>query len=55
MKVLLLDANVLLALAWPHHPFHQRAVTRLARRERHLRAICLLTQLLSSGSPAIPQ
>src|SRR5262249_1074532 len=33
MKLLLLDANVLLALAWPNHPFHQRAVARLTRRE----------------------
>jgi toxin-antitoxin system PIN domain toxin len=58
MKVLLLDANVLLALAWPHHPFHQRAVTRLTRRERRRWATCLLTQAafvrLSSNPGVIP-
>ena len=58
MKVLLLDANVLLALAWPHHPFHQRAIARLARRERARWATCLLTQAafvrLSSNPAIIP-
>ena len=56
MKLFLLDANVLLALAWPNHPFHQRAVTRFARRERHRWATCLLTQaafLRLSSNPAI--
>ena len=58
MKLFLLDANVLLALAWPNHPFHQRAVTRFARRERHRWATCLLTQAafvrLSSNPAIIP-
>ena len=58
MKVLLLDANVLLALAWPNHPFHQRALVRLARRERRRWATCLLTQAafvrLSSNPAIIP-
>ena len=58
MKLLLLDANVLLALAWPHHPFHQRAIARLARRERARWATCLLTQAafvrLSSNPAIIP-
>jgi toxin-antitoxin system PIN domain toxin len=58
MKLFLLDANVLLALAWPNHPFHQHAVTRFARRERHRWATCLLTQAafvrLSSNSAVIP-
>ena len=58
MKLLLLDANVLLALAWPNHPFHQQAVTRLARRERRRWATCLLTQAafvrLSSNPVIIP-
>jgi toxin-antitoxin system PIN domain toxin len=57
MKVLLLDANVLLALAWPNHPFHQRALARLAG-ERRRWATCLLTQAafvrLSSNSAVIP-
>src|SRR6266508_6894200 len=56
MKVLLLDANVLLALAWPNHPFHQRALVRLARRERRRWATCLLTQaafVRLSSNPAI--
>jgi len=58
MKLFLLDANVLLALAWPNHPFHQRAVARLARRGRQRWATCLLTQAafvrLSSNPAVIP-
>jgi uncharacterized protein len=58
MKLFLLDANVLLALAWPNHPFHQRSVARLARRERHRWVTCLLTQAafvrLSSNPAVIP-
>jgi uncharacterized protein len=58
MKVVLLDANVLLALAWPNHPFHQRALSRLAQRERRRWATCLLTQAafvrLSSNPAVIP-
>src|SRR5262245_35136362 len=58
MKLLLLDANVLLSLAWPTHPFHHRAVTRLARRERRRWATCMLTQAafvrLSSNPAIIP-
>ena len=55
MKLLLLDANVLLSLAWPNHPFHHRAVVRLARRERRW-ATCLLTQtafVRFSSNPAV--
>ena len=58
MKLFLLDANVLLALAWPNHPFHHRAVARLARRERRRWTTCLLTQAafvrLSSNPAVIP-
>jgi toxin-antitoxin system PIN domain toxin len=58
MKVLLLDASVLLALAWPNHPFHQCALARFARRERRRWATCLLTQAafvrLSSNPAIIP-
>jgi uncharacterized protein len=58
MKLFLLDANVLLSLAWPNHPFHHRAVVRLARRERRRWATCLLTQTafvrLSSNPAVIP-
>lgn len=58
MKLFLLDANVLLALAWPNHPFHHGAVARLARRERRRWATCLLTQAafvrLSSNPAVIP-
>ena len=58
MKLFLLDVNVLIALAWPNHPFHQSAVTRLTRRERHQWATCLLTQAafvrLSSNPTVIP-
>ena len=58
MKVFLLDANVLLALAWPNHPFHQRAIARLVERGRSRWATCLLTQAafvrLSSNPTVIP-
>jgi len=58
MKILLLDVNVLLALAWPNHPFHQRAVACLARRERYRWGTCLLTHAafvrLSSNPTVIP-
>jgi uncharacterized protein len=58
MKLFLLDANVLLSLAWPNHPFHHRAVVRLARREHRRWATCLLTQAafvrLSSNPAIIP-
>ncbi len=57
-ETLLLDANVLLALAWPNHPFHQRARTRLSRRGRQRWATCLLTQAafvrLSSNPVVVP-
>ncbi len=55
--IFLLDANVLLALAWPHHPFHRRAIARLERRGLRW-ATCLLTQAafvrLSSNPSVIP-
>lgn len=54
---LLLDANVLLALAWPNHPFHLRAAERLDRRGARW-ATCLLTQAafvrLSSNPAVVP-
>ncbi len=56
-KTALLDANVLLALAWPNHPFHQRAAARISRRGVRW-ATCLLTQAafvrLSSNPAVIP-
>jgi len=56
-SLLLLDVNVLLALAWPNHQFHAAALRALhSRRGRW--ATCALTQLgfirLSSNSAAIP-
>ncbi len=58
MKTLLLDANVLLALAWPNHPFHKRATARLTQRGNYRWATCLLTQAafvrISSNPTAIP-
>src|SRR5438105_1351109 len=43
-KLVLLDVNVLVALAWPHHPFHRTAIRRL---EPHAApwATCSITQL----------
>ena len=54
--LLLLDVNVLLALAWPNHQFHAAAAQRLeSARERW--ATCALTQLgfirLSSNPAAV--
>jgi uncharacterized protein len=54
--LLLLDVNVLLALAWPNHQFHAAATQRLeSSRERW--ATCALTQLgfihLSSNPAAV--
>ncbi|MDW8354449.1 MAG: PIN domain-containing protein [Bryobacterales bacterium] len=54
--ILLLDANVLLALAWPNHQFHDAALARLEpSRERW--ATCALTELafirLSSNPAAV--
>jgi len=43
-KPLLLDVNVLLALAWPNHQFHHAARARLASEET-IWASCALTQL----------
>ena len=54
--LLLLDLNVLLAVAWPNHQFHASANSALSRKNRW--ATCALTQLgfirLSSNPAAIP-
>jgi len=53
--LLLLDLNVLLALAWPNHQFHAAATRRLDAGERW--ATCALTQIgfirLSSNPAAV--
>ncbi|MBL8175293.1 MAG: hypothetical protein JNK48_11535 [Bryobacterales bacterium] len=41
--LLLLDVNVLLAIAWPNHQFHRAAVKAVSARNRW--ATCALTQL----------
>jgi hypothetical protein len=55
-KLLLLDVNVLLALAWPNHQFHAVAVERLEGSNDRW-ATCALTQLgfirLSSNPAAV--
>jgi len=56
-ELLLLDVNVLLALAWPNHQFHAAATRRLeSRRDRW--ATCALTELgfirLSSNPAVVP-
>ena len=55
-RPLLLDVNVLLAIAWPNHPFHRPAVRRLEEGERW--ATCALTELgfvrLSANPVAVP-
>jgi uncharacterized protein len=54
--LLLLDVNVLLAIAWPNHQFHAAAIAALSSQNRW--ATCALTQLgfirLSSNPAAIP-
>ncbi len=55
-RLLLLDLNVLLALAWPNHQFHATARKRL-ETSRDRWATCALTQLgfirLSSNPAAV--
>ena len=54
--LLLLDVNVLLALAWPNHQFHRVATLRLGRGQERW-ATCALTELgfirLSSNPSAV--
>jgi uncharacterized protein len=54
--LLLLEVNVLVAIAWPNHQFHATAIAALSRQNRW--ATCALTQLgfirLSSNPAAIP-
>jgi len=54
--LLLLDVNVLVALAWPNHQFHAAATRRLESSREHW-ATCALTQLgfirLSSNPAAV--
>jgi uncharacterized protein len=56
-KLILLDVNVLLALAWPNHQFHAAAVRALQTKPSRW-ATCALTQLgflrLSSNPAVIP-
>lgn len=44
MKAYLLDTNVLIALLWPSHAQHDRAVKWFTRRRRRGWATCPLTQ-----------
>jgi toxin-antitoxin system PIN domain toxin len=44
-RILLLDTNALLALAWPNHQFHSTVVRRLDRHPISGWATCLLTEL----------
>jgi uncharacterized protein len=43
-RLVLLDVNVLVALAWPNHQFHRSAISRL-ERTRAPWATCCLTEL----------
>jgi len=44
MSVFLLDANVLISLAWPDHEFHKRALSWFGRKCRNGWATCPITQ-----------
>lgn len=58
MRLRLLDVNVLLALAWPNHPFHQISRAWFVRTAKHGWASCLLTEAafvrLSSNPAVVP-
>ena len=45
MKTALLDANVLLALAWPNHQHHSAAHDWFSAQSRHGWASCAFTQV----------
>lgn len=45
MKIALLDANVLLALAWPNHQHHSAAHDWFSAQARHGWASCAFTQI----------
>ncbi|MGH8727045.1 MAG: TA system VapC family ribonuclease toxin [Burkholderiales bacterium] len=59
MSGVLLDVNLLIALAWPQHVHHSIAQTWFARASRHSWATCPLTQLafvrISSNPKIIPE
>jgi uncharacterized protein len=44
-RLLLLDVNALMALAWPNHQFHTAVLERLDQRPASRWATCALTQL----------
>ena len=55
--LLLLDVNVLIALAWPSHQFHAAATRRLERKKQRW-ATCAITQLgfiRLSSNPTVVQ
>ena len=57
MKGYLLDANVLIALAWPNHTEHERVQEWFARERGKGWATCIVTQLAFirvSCSPSLP-
>src|SRR5271170_7489098 len=45
MAITLLDVNALIALIWPDHEFHPRAVSWFERNARHGWATCPITQM----------
>jgi uncharacterized protein len=57
MKGYLLDANVLIALAWPNHTEHERVQEWFARERGKGWATCIVTQLAFirvSCNPTVP-
>jgi toxin-antitoxin system PIN domain toxin len=57
MKGFLLDANLLLALAWPNHAQHSRAQVWFRREQANGWGTCLMTQLAFirvSSNAAVP-
>jgi hypothetical protein len=58
MRLRLLDVNVLLALAWPNHPFHELSRAWFVRMAKQGWASCLLTEAafvrLSSNPAVVP-
>ena len=45
LRMWLLDVNVLLALAWPEHPHHQRAISWFVEHSQEGIRTCAITQL----------
>jgi predicted nucleic acid-binding protein len=53
MKLFALDANVLLALGWPNHPFHHRTIACPLSRHNQVNDAFLISLALSHGASVL--